>query len=82
VQVDQHSRITEEPQIFQQGVIYEPNQASLLEIAAKTLAEELASNHGDNDPAVVRRTTSTVLGRFWKDQTGRRPVILPILVEV
>ncbi len=82
VQVDQHARITEEPRVFQQGVIYEPNQASLLELAAKTLAEELARNHGENDPAVVRRTTSTVLGRFWKDQTGRRPVILPILVEV
>ena len=83
VQVDQHSRAVEDPQVFQQGVIYEPEQAELLELAAKTVGEELARAAGaDSDPAVVRRTVSTALGRFWRDRTGRRPVILPILVEV
>jgi ribonuclease J len=83
LQVDQHARVLEEPQIFQQGVIYEPEQADLLELAGKSLGEELARTPDiGGDLAVMRRTVSASLGRFWKERTGRRPVILPILVEV
>ena len=83
VQIDQHSRSVESPQVFQQGVIYEREQGDLLELAAKALEAELASvADGEGDPATVRRTVSTTLARFWRDRTGRRPVILPILVEV
>ncbi len=83
VQIDQHSRVVEVPQLFQQGVIYEREQGDMLELAAKALRAELdAVSGGDGDPATVRRTVSAALGRFWRDSTGRRPVILPILVEV
>jgi ribonuclease J len=83
VQIDQHSRIVDTPRIFQQGVIYEREQADLMEQAVKALESQLATvATGDGDPATIRRTVSSALGRFWKDQTGRRPVILPILVEV
>jgi ribonuclease J len=83
VQIDQHTRIIDMPRLFQQGVIYEPDQGDLLAEAAKVLKEELDEvGRGDGDPAVVRRTVSSALGRFWRDRTGRRPVILPILVEV
>ncbi|MDQ3974226.1 MAG: ribonuclease J [Actinomycetota bacterium] len=81
VVIDQHSRLAGEPQVVQQGVIYEPEQSLLLDLAAKTLAEELTRPHQDGDPAVIRRTVSQTLGRFWRDQVGRRPVILPLLVE-
>ena len=83
VQIDQHSRVVEMPQVFQQGVIYEREQGDLLELAAKALQAELeAVSSGDGDPATMRRTVSAALGRFWRDRTGRRPVILPILVEM
>jgi len=81
VQVDQHTRVVDTPRVFQQGVIYEREQSDLLDHAAKMLSEEL-SGVGDGDPAVVRRTVSSALGRFWNERTGRRPVILPIVVEV
>ena len=83
VQIDQHSRVVDTPKLFQQGVIYEREQPEMLEMAAKALEQQLAEAAGkDSDPAVLRRTVSAALGRFWRDQTGRRPVILPILVEV
>ncbi|MDP9406013.1 MAG: ribonuclease J [Actinomycetota bacterium] len=83
VQIDQHSRVVEDPQLFQQGVFYEPEQPELMGLAAKALGDELARGTAhDSDPAVVRRLVSSALGRFWKERTGRRPVILPILVEV
>ncbi len=83
VQLDQHSRVVEVPQVFQQGVIYEREQSDVLELAVKALQTELAAVASDGgDPATIRRTVSSALGRFWRDRTGRRPVILPILVEV
>jgi ribonuclease J len=82
VTVDQHARVVGEPEVLQQGVIYEPEQAVLLEHAAKELTEELLRHHGDGDEAVVRRMTVQTLARFWRDQVGRRPVILPVVVEV
>jgi ribonuclease J len=83
VTVDAHdAQVLGQPQVFQQGIIYEREQAELLEHAAKALAEELVAPNHDGDLAVVRRTVSQTLGRFWRDQTGRRPVILPVLVEV
>jgi ribonuclease J len=79
--IDGHARLVSEPQVVQQGVIYEPEQAQLLDLAAKILAEELRAGR-DSDEAVIRRTTAQTLARFWREQTGRRPVILPLLVEL
>lgn len=83
--LDQHARMVGEPEVVQQGIIYEVEQAVLLDLATKTLTDELRLQEGtarESDPAVIRRTVSTTLGQFWRDQVGRRPVILPLLVEV
>ena len=82
VTVDQHARVVGEPQVLQQGIIYEPEKAVLLEHAAKVLADELHRSDRDGDEAVVRRMSVQTLARFWRDQVGRRPVILPVIVEV
>jgi ribonuclease J len=82
--VDSHARLVGEPQIVQQGVIYEPDQSNLLDQAAKILADALHDEETPNggDESVLRRSAAKVLARFWKEQTGRRPVILPVFVEV
>jgi ribonuclease J len=82
VTVDQHSRVVGTPLVVQSGIVYEPDQSDLLDQAAKTLAEELQRLEGQGDLAVVRRETVRALGRFWRDATGRRPVILPVLMEI
>ena len=88
VVLDQRLGIVGEPEVVQQGIIYEVEQATLLKLAQATLADELRRGSDgepavrDSDPAVLRRTVSTTLGRFWRDQVGRRPVILPLIVEV
>jgi ribonuclease J len=80
--LDQHGRLIGDPDIVQQGVIYEPEQATLLEMASKVVSQELGRIDHGGEEAVVRRLTVQTLGRFWRDQTGRRPVILPLLVEL
>lgn len=81
VTVDQHSRSQGPPTIVQHGVLHEPSQADLIEQATKVLTEDL-HHAGDGDHAVVRRTCVQSLGRFWRESTGRRPVILPVVIEV
>ncbi|MGH8933074.1 MAG: ribonuclease J [Egibacteraceae bacterium] len=81
VVLDQHFRLVGEPEVVQQGIIYEVEQAVMLDLAEKYLADELRSVP-ESDPAVIRRMISVTLGRFWRDQVGRRPVILPLLVEI
>jgi ribonuclease J len=80
--LDGHGRLAGEPQVVQQGVIYEPEQAHLLDLAAKVVADELRGSDPGGETSVVRRTTAQTLARFWREQTGRRPVILPLLVEL
>ncbi|MEX0659471.1 MAG: ribonuclease J [Egibacteraceae bacterium] len=82
ITVDQHARVVGEPGVLQQGIIYEPEQAVLLEHAAKVLVDELHRHDGDGDEGVVRRTSVQALARFWREQVGRRPVILPVIVEL
>lgn len=81
IPVDAHSKLGGELQIIQQGVIYEQEQQHLIDQAVKLLTSELKGD-GSGDQAQLRRNTAKVLNRFWKDQIGRRPVILPVIVEV
>lgn len=81
VALDAHSRLVGTPEVVQEGLIYEAEHSHLLDLARKTLHDALAGT-GDGDPAVVRRTTSRVLGQFWRERVGRKPVIVTVLMEV
>lgn len=82
VVVDARARLVEQPSVTQSGVIFEPEQAVLLDDAAKVLETELERFDHDGDDAVIRRLTVQTLARFWRDQVGRRPLIHPLIVEV
>ena len=82
IPLDQHSRVVGELSVLQQGVIYEPGGADLISGATEALRGELKRFERDGDEAVVRRMAVQALARFWKEQTGRRPAILPVIVEV
>ena len=78
--VDQHGALIGEPEIIQQGVIYEAEHAHLLDLAGKHLAEQLEAT--DADPSGLRRAVTTTLAQFWREHIGRRPVILSVVMEV
>ena len=81
VVIDADARMVKPPEVVQQGLIYEVEQAHLLDQAAKVLERALGDKE-QSDPAVVRRTISSTLGQFWREQVGRKPVIVPVLMEV
>jgi ribonuclease J len=81
VRLDARTRLDGEPQILQQGLIYEAENAHLLTQAAKALGEDLRAL-GASTEDVVRRKVHESLSRFWREQLGRKPVVVPVLMEV
>ncbi len=81
LKLDSKYRLDGEPQIMQQGLIYEANDAHLLEQAAKALGEDVRGL-GSSSEDVVRRKVYESLSRFWREQLGRKPVVVPVLMEV
>ena len=84
VTVDPHKGVAVgEPMVMQYGVIFEEESAHVLEAAAKAVSAELAgvkSGRFDDIPAMQRHVTQA-LGTFWRAEVGRRPVILPVVLE-
>lgn len=81
VVIDTRARLLGDPAVTQKGVIYEPEQAALLEKASAALATELDRVDHDGDQATIRRQAVQTLARFWRDEVGRRPVIHVQIVE-
>ncbi len=81
VRLDSKVRLDGEPQILQQGLIYEQEHSHLLDQCAKALGEDLKALGASNED-VVRRKVYESLSRFWREQLGRKPVVVPVLMEV
>ena len=81
ITLDHRGRLNGRPELVQQGVVYRGEDEQLLKEATTVLEEELR-REGEGAPSVVRRATSRALGAFWRERTGRRPVILPVVVEL
>ena len=69
--------------LIQHGVVFEDESAHVLEAATKAVDLELAEvkQHRFADVQAIQRHVTQALGRFWKHEVGRRPVILPIVLE-
>lgn len=81
--LDGHAQLVGTPEVVQQGVVDREDGSALLEKAASTLADALrAGEERGSEEAVVRRTSVETLRQFWREETGRRPVILPVLVDL
>ena len=53
----------------------------MLDQAAKVLGDDVRSLGSSNED-VVRRKVYESLSRFWREQLGRKPVVVPVLMEV
>jgi ribonuclease J len=68
-----------EPEIISRGFIYLPDYGDILDAAKQALLEDLASANPTGRGAIANRIRAT-LARFLHDQTGRNPVILPMVL--
>jgi ribonuclease J len=85
VTVDAHTgEIVTGPEIVTRGWVHAPEAEELLEDARRTVRESVAeaAAEGATDFETVRRHARRSLGRFINERTRRRPVIIPVVMEV
>ncbi|HVM67879.1 MAG TPA: ribonuclease J [Acidimicrobiales bacterium] len=72
------------PELITRGWVYAPEAESLLEEARKaiTVSIEDAAAQGAVDYETLRRHVRQAAGRFVNERTRRRPMIVPVVMEV
>jgi ribonuclease J len=73
-----------EPEIVTKGFIAEDDQTGILE-ELKQLVEQTVNDAGHEeriDHSIIKEKTRIALKRFIQKRTGRRPMILPVVIEV
>lgn len=80
----QNGELLAGPDVISRGFVFEDQAAEFLDQARAEIRDSLATLAQDEitDWAAVRRTVRKSLGRFVFKQTGRRPIILPVVMEV
>jgi ribonuclease J len=75
------SALLQEPEIISRGFVFEKKYGRVLEDASRELVKALTMKKSINTN-VVRNTTIDFLEKYFFQKTGRRPMILPVVVEV
>jgi len=76
-------RVTAEPDIISRGFVYMKESGELLNKAKRVVSESLRLKKGRiTDWRFVRTQMGENLERFLLKETGRRPLIVPVIVEV
>jgi ribonuclease J len=84
VTVDSHSgEVLAGPDIIDRGVVEEPAETILAEARDRVLMSlKESAVEGTIDPRVLRDHIRTTLRRFFTETTKRKPVIVPVVMEV
>ena len=76
-------RVTSEPDIISRGFVYIKESGELLKRAKKVVNESLRVRHGHPmDWRFMRENIEDNLQGFLKKETGRQPLIVPVILEV
>jgi ribonuclease J len=81
----QTGQMESEPEIVTRGFVdAEERGAELLEDAGRLVAEAVASRPEEerHDPALIRERVRQELRRFFRKRTQRRPMVIPVVMEV
>jgi ribonuclease J len=72
------------PEIVTRGWVYAPEAEALLEDARQAVRASLAeaAREGATDFETIRRHARRSLGRFIDERTRRRPIVIPVVMEV
>jgi ribonuclease J len=81
----QTGRLESAPEIVTRGFVdAEERGAELLEDASRLVAEAVESRAAEerHDPALIRERVHQELRRFFRKRTQRRPMVIPVVMEV
>lgn len=83
--VIKHNKLINNPQIISRGFIYMKNSEQLINTIQKKAIEafkEFANNHKKFNSAVLKKYISNELSSLIFDLTERKPIIIPIIMEL
>lgn len=76
-------KVTAEPDIISRGFIYMKESGDLVDRAKKIVLQSLKLKKGRMlDWQFIRKQITENIGRFLSKETGRNPLIVPVIVEV
>jgi ribonuclease J len=72
------------PEVITRGLVLEPDAEVLLRESVRLISEvlEQASLEERTDYGVIKEKIRTELRRFFRKRTGRRPLVLPVVMEI
>ena len=85
VTIDSHNgEVLAGPDLISRGFVFEEHSRDLLDEAADRVADALETLEGDQmtDWGVIKKTCRRALGEFVWQSTRRRPMLLPVVIEV
>jgi len=82
IQIDkQKNKLITDPEVISRGFVFQGKEKGFLISAAQKLKREMERAHR-LDKMSARNITIDFLERYFFQETGRRPMILPVIVEV
>jgi len=80
----QSGEMVTDPEIVTRGWVYAPEAEPLLDEARARVREEVeaAIAEGGTDLESLKRHTRSAIGRFINKATKRRPIVIPVVIEV
>lgn len=83
LQLDKVSkRLIGKPDIISRGFVFAKEQQQFLDRTSLELTKKLQGHSGRGDEREIKGIAIDFLERFFFEETGRRPMILPVVVEV
>lgn len=83
IQLDKDSgKLIGQPDVISRGFVFAREQQEFLKRAASELSGKIKAKPRRADGREVKEITVDFLEHFFFDETGRRPMILPVVVEV
>ena len=81
---DQTGKPTSEPELVTRGVTYGPDADELMDGARERVSKTMAKmgKEGVTDHSVVKNRVRESLSQFMWEQAKRRPMIIPVVMEV
>ena len=81
IKLGKEHKLIGDPEIISRGFIFEKIEKALLDSTKKRLKYQIEKN-GKVDKKAAEKEAKNYLEKFFFQKTGRRPMILPIIVEV
>jgi len=82
IHFDRNARVlADSPELISRGFVFEQKYGKILDEASRDLVSNLQRKKLDS-PAVIKNAAIDFLERYFFGKTGRRPMVLPVIVEV